>query len=195
MKKFNNFSSFLLEHNLEHSEALYNLSKKELYNFSENIYKSIIKKSNIFICGNGGSWSIANHALCDFNKNLYLRSKKKIIPKFVSLSTNFELSSAISNDIDYSDIFSFQLKNFASKKDSLLIISSSGNSKNVIKALNYAKKINMKIFSLTGFNGGLIKKKSDFNINVNSQKYPIIEDLHQYIIHFLIEYYLEINDK
>ena len=137
------------------------------------------KKNKIFCIGNGGSASISNHFHCDIVKgNNY---KKKF--NFISLSSNIEIITAISNDISFEDIFSFQLSKYAHVGDLLIIISSSGNSKNIIKAIKLAKKLSMLTFSLTGFNGGQAKKLSKFNINVPSNNYGIIEDCHSFIMH------------
>lgn len=187
MKK--NFQNFIDTYNIEFTQCLFDIDQKKLQYFIDNLIIKIKSNNKIYICGNGGSWAIANHLLCDFNKNLYKRSKKKYSPKFISLSSNLELISAIANDIDYSDIFSFQLENLACSKDSLFVISSSGNSENIKKAIKTAKKKKISIFSLTGFDGGFTKLNSSFNVNISSNKYSIIEDLHQYIMHLIVEFY------
>ena len=101
----------------------------------------------------------------------------------ISLSNNIEIITAISNDNSYEEIFSFQLSKYGVKNDLLIAISSSGNSKNIIKAMKIAKKIGIKTISLTGFNGGQAKKLADININVSSKNYGVIEDTHSFIMH------------
>ena len=71
--------------------------------------KTIKKKKNIFVCGNGGSASVANHFLCDFNKGIKISSNRAVKPKIISLSNSIELMTAISNDISYNDVFANQL--------------------------------------------------------------------------------------
>ena len=149
------------------------------------------RKKNIFVCGNGGSAAIANHFACDHLKGI--REKTNIGPKVYSLSSNIELITAISNDIKFDDIFTFQLSSLAEKNDCLLTISSSGSSKNIIKAIKWAKKNNLKTISLNGFNGGKASKISDVSINVSSNNYGIIEDIHQTIMHILAQSLIKKN--
>jgi D-sedoheptulose 7-phosphate isomerase len=145
-------------------------------------------KSNnfIFCCGNGGSASISNHFQVDALKGVYER--KKIKSKFISLSSNIETITAISNDIGYDKIFEYQLRIYSKKnRDLLICISSSGNSKNIINAITYAKKNKIFTISLTGFDGGLASKLSNINLHVKSDNYGVIEDTHQSIMHFITQ--------
>ncbi len=165
--------------------ALETVDEKKL-NKAANIFVSKIKeRRTIYLCGNGGSAAISNHYICDFLK--LVRQKTNYKPKFVSLASNLETITAISNDISYNKIFSFQLESLYNKKDLLILISSSGNSKNMIDVLRFA--IKNKIFSLsfTGFQGGYLKKKSDLSIHVKSNTYSISEDAHHILMHYLME--------
>ena len=140
-------------------------------------------KNNIFCIGNGGSASISNHFVCDLVKGSNYDKKYKMI----SLSDNIEIITAISNDISYEEIFTFQLSKYANKNDLLIAISSSGKSKNIVKALQLANKMKLNTISLTGFNGGNAKKISNININVNSDNYGVIEDTHSFIMHSITQ--------
>jgi D-sedoheptulose 7-phosphate isomerase len=175
---------------LEYIEKKYNACKSidsgSLIQFSDLVEKTIQSKNKIFFCGNGGSLAIANHMLCDLYKQASTDSA--IEPLVYSLSSNFELITAISNDIDYSQIFSYQLNRIGNKGDILITISSSGDSQNIIEAINVAKKIGIVSVSLTGFNGGRSKENSDLNIHVNEFNYGIIEDSHQTIIHAMTQF-------
>ena len=84
------------------------LDINKIENITELVFKKIKSKNNIFVCGNGGSASISNHFLCDFNKGIKFSSKKKLLPKIISLSNSIELITAISNDISFEKIFSYQ---------------------------------------------------------------------------------------
>ncbi len=152
-------------------------------NLITNLIVKTSKKNKIFICGNGGSFSIANHALCDLIKCVYEDTKIKI--KLNSLSNNIELISAISNDISYDKIFSYQLNINSNKNDLLIVISTSGKSKNVLNAIKVAKEKGLKVLSFTGFDGGIVKKKSDININIKTNNYGISEDCHSIIFHLI----------
>ena len=149
------------------------------------IIKKIIEKKNIFTCGNGGSASIANHFLCDFNKGVKISSRKKLLPKVYSLSENIELITAISNDDDFSFIFENQLENLSNKGDLLITFSCSGNSKNILKALKFAKKKDVFTISITGFNKKIKNNIANINFNIGVKNYGITEDIFQSIMHMI----------
>lgn len=94
--------------------------------------------------------------------------------------------TAIANDISYEDIFYFQLNGRLTKDDLILAISGSGNSKNIIKVVEYAKSIGSKIISFTGFNGGKLKLLSDININANINNMQKSEDIHIILDHMVM---------
>jgi len=148
------------------------------------INKKIIKKKSIFFAVNGGSAAISNHALCDFLKNYKVKSS---VSKFFSLSSNNEIITAISNDYSYDQIFSFQLEKLADSGDLLILVSSSGNSANILRAAKTALRKNMDVFSLIGFDGGKLKKMSKDHYHVNSNNYGICEDLHMSLLHYIID--------
>ena len=171
----------------DYLNSLANVSKKIDFNMinklSDLLLDYYLSESNIFVCGNGGSAAISNHFLCDHLKST--STNTNLLPKIISLSSSMELITAIANDIQYDEIFAFQLSRLGKKGDCLITISSSGNSKNIINAIKWAKKNKLKTISLNGFNGGKAKKLSDLSINVPSNNYGIIEDLHQSIMHIL----------
>jgi len=150
-----------------------------LHKIEKIIYYKILSKKNIYICGNGGSASVANHFLCDFNKGIKISSNYKLKPKIISLSNNLELILAISNDISFDKIFTHQLENYCSKGDLVITLSCSGNS------LNFCKKNKILTISFTGFATKQIQKKSNINFNINVKNYGISEDFFQIIMHML----------
>ena len=179
---------------------LSNILNKEHFNELEKItihLEKVIKNNkHIFVCGNGGSASIANHFLCDFNKGIKISSKKKLLPKVVSLTNSIELLTAISNDLGYDQIFEQQLENFSKKGDTLVVISCSGKSKNILKAIKFAIKRKLDIISLVGFNKNrFIKQSSKYYINLNTKNYGITEDLFQSIMHMISQYLRHKNSK
>ena len=178
---------------IDYNQKLNDILKEHHFNEIEKITKflevSIKKEKNIFVCGNGGSASVANHFLCDFNKGIKVSSSRKLMPKVISLSNSIELISAIANDLRYEEIFSYQIENYAKKNDVLIIISSSGKSKNILNVVKNAKKNNLKIISLIGFgNNKLIKKFSNFYLNLNTKNYGLTEDIFQSIMHMISQY-------
>tara|TARA_B100000579_G_scaffold433870_1_gene453500 strand:+ start:772 stop:1395 length:624 start_codon:yes stop_codon:yes gene_type:complete len=143
-------------------------------------------KRKILVCGNGGSAALANHFACDHQK--ILNETKKLKPFLVSLSANSALMTAISNDEKYENVYSDQINQIGLKNDILITISSSGSSKNIIKAIIAAKKKSIKTISLTGFKGGMSKKLSDINLHVDSKNYGIVESLHHTIMNLISQF-------
>ena len=120
------------------------------------------------------------------SKNLY--ESKKFKPFIVSLVSNGALGTAISNDVNYKSIFKEQLKQTTIQKDILITISASGKSDNIINAIKWANKNNLITISLTGFDGGLSKKLSKYNLHIDSKNYGIIEANHQSLINVISQY-------
>jgi len=161
------------------------INLKKIDHATNIILKAIEDKKNIFIAGNGGSAAIANHMLCDFNKGIKLSSKKKLIPKFISLSNSIEQITAISNDVSFEEIFKFQLENYLENDDIVILMSCSGTSKNIVKTLNYLENKKCKIIFFTGFQKKMPKKKIDVYINLKCKNYGITEDLFSTILHLI----------
>ena len=112
----------------------------------KELLKTIHKNGTIYVCGNGGSAAIANHYVVDFLK--YFREKTKLKPKIQSLSNNIETITAISNDKNYNQIFSYQAESYCKENDLIIIVSSSGDSPNVKNILKFAKKKKLKLLAL-----------------------------------------------
>lgn len=139
--------------------------------------------ASIFVCGNGGSASIAEHFSCDHSKGVHMDTKT-LRPNIVSLASNMAVITAIGNDIGYASIFSKQLEfSTADNDDILVVVSSSGNSPNIINALDVANDRGMVTIALVGFDGGAAGQKADVVVHVNSSNYGIVEDCHQIIMH------------
>lgn len=142
--------------------------------------------ARVLSCGNGGSASIANHFQCDHLKGV--GTGTGFLPKVISLSSNVELLTAISNDIGYEEVFRYQLEAQSQPGDVLVAISSSGRSANIVSAISWAKEHGRHTIALTGFNGGPARLAADVALHVESANYGIIEDLHQAIMHALAQY-------
>jgi phosphoheptose isomerase len=162
-----------------------NIDENQLQLIINILIQKIKNRNNIFVAGNGGSSSVANHLFCDFNKGIKISSKSKMIPKVISLSNSIEIITAISNDINYDKIFSFQLENYYKKGDCLICFSSSGQSKNIINVINFASKNKIKTILFQGF-GKLNKKiNPDYYINLKYKNYGITEDIFQLMMHII----------
>jgi len=150
--------------------------------FSE-IMNCVNQGSLIWIMGNGGSASTAEH----FETDLLFLRKDRNFPKVraFSLTTNSSVISAIANDINFESVFSRQLERKAVEGDICIIISASGNSPNLIRAARFAKEKGIKTIGLLGFDGGLLNDLVDYRIIVKTDigKYGPVEDLHLSICH------------
>jgi D-sedoheptulose 7-phosphate isomerase len=184
-KKNRSNLNFLSDYVDQKNRTLKYLDLKKILEISNFLEDKIKINKKIFICGNGGSASIANHFLCDFNKGIKLSSNKKFKPKIFSLSNSLELITAISNDISYNKIFSFQLENYASSGDVLIAYSCSGKSKNIEEAIKMAKKLRLKIIFFVGFYSKKNIKDVDFYLSLQSNNYGICEDIFQSIMHMI----------
>jgi len=154
-------------------------------NFLEKIIK---KKKNIFVCGNGGSASVSNHFLCDFNKGIKSSSNHILKPKIISLNNSMETITAISNDISFQKVYSYQLENYALPGDVLITFSCSGKSKNIDDVIHYAKKKKLKIISFVGFKNKNKNKNIDYFLSVKIKNYGICEDIFQGIMHMMAQH-------
>ena len=158
----------------------------------EILKNSIKNNQKIFVAGNGGSATLALHYACDLSKNANPNWEQNLNRyKAICLSSNIGYMTAISNDNGYEEVFKQQLINLASKNDILILISSSGNSPNIIKAAQYAKEAGLIVIGITGFKGGRLKKICDYSAHLNFDSYEVSEDIHQIFGHFLICYLKE----
>jgi D-sedoheptulose 7-phosphate isomerase/D-glycero-D-manno-heptose 1,7-bisphosphate phosphatase len=140
----------------------------------------------VFVCGNGGSASIANHMQCDHVKGV--GNGTDLTTRVYSLSTNVELFSAIANDHGYAEVFEYQLRSQAREGDLLVVVSSSGRSPNIVKALEWAAANGLASIALTGFDGAPARTLATVSLHVDSSNYGIIEDAHQTCMHLLAQY-------
>ncbi len=142
--------------------------------------------ARVFACGNGGSAAIANHLQCDHVKGI--RTNTDLVPRVVSLSSNIELITAIANDIDYDQVFAYQLQSQSAPGDALIAISSAGRSPNIARALTWARDHGVSTIALTGFSGGAARRLADVTIHVDGTNYGVVEDVHQAVMHSLAQY-------
>ena len=147
------------------------------------ILDCISSKNSIWILGNGGSASTAEHFETDLSFVRYNRKSLKI--NAAALTSNSALISAISNDIGFDKVFSHQLQRKASIDDVCIVISASGNSVNLINGVRVAKQMGLKSIGILGFDGGELASQVDFSIVVKTEigKYGPVEDAHLAICH------------
>jgi len=177
------------------TKTLNSLDKKVIEKIKDALELTIEKKSKIYVLGNGGSAATASHMANDLSVGLKLREIRNF--NVESLSDNSSVCTAIANDIGYENIFYAQLKNKIKKDDLLIAISCSGNSPNIVKAVEYAKKEGVTIIGLTGFEGGALFKLSDIKFHVQSNKgdYGLVEDIHMILDHIIYSYYISLKPE
>ena len=141
-------------------------------------------EGTIYVCGNGGSATTASHMANDYNKGVSEYVEKKF--RFYSLTDNAATMMSIANDINYDEIFRFQLQGRLRENDLVIGISGSGNSKNVVNALSYAKEQGVKTVALCGYNGGKMKEIADVSFHVRLNNIQIVEDMQMILNHLLM---------
>ncbi len=177
----------------EVSQIIENLKDQEIK--IKKITKKIIdtnkENKKIFVIGNGGSAADSDHfvgeLICTFN------NKKRKPFQVYSLNQNYIAMTAWSNDFNYDTYYERCLKAYSNSGDTLICLTTSGGNKtkkqtkNIVKAIEYAKKNKIHVISLTGRSGGFAKKNSDININIKSQKTSFIQEAHMSILHCICE--------
>ena len=171
------------------SSSIMNSDMEKLHKAAMQILKTIKKDATIYVCGNGGSAAIANHYVVDFLK--FFRENTIYKPKIFSFSNNIETITAISNDINYKFVFKYQAENLCKKNDLIIIVSSSGNSENIIELLKFTKKNKITTIGFSGFKGGYLKRNSDISVHINAENYGISEDAHHILMHAQLQYLIK----
>lgn len=137
----------------------------------------------VFIMGNGGSASTASHFASDLNKTAIVKGERRF--KAIALTDNLPLITAWSNDQGYDDVFAEQLENYISEGDVVIGISGSGESRNIIKAIEIGNAYGALTLGFTGFEGGALKDVAKISIVVPSKNMQRTEDIHMLLIHLL----------
>lgn len=144
---------------------------------------------HIFVCGNGGSASTASHFACDIVKGASYQRDARF--RIMALTDNLPVLTAYSNDVGYDVVFVEQLKNFAGAGDVVIAISGSGNSPNVVRAVEYANQMGCKTIALTGRDGGKLGPMAKLNIQVSVPHMGRIEDAHMIVCHMIGYHFMD----
>lgn len=169
--------------------ALGQLDLKQVESTVEILAEARDGGKQIFLCGNGGSASTASHMANDMGKGASLGRSTPF--KIIALTDNIPWITALANDLSYEAIFSEQLRNFAQPGDVLIAISGSGNSQNVLNAVEVAHAKDMKTIAWTGFGGGKLASMVDLSIIVDSDHMGRVEDAHVILMHLVCYYFME----
>ena len=193
VKKNKKISDFAKSYFFRLSEIFSKLNFKKFENLEKILMKARKAKSNIFIFGNGGSAATASTMANDLGFDIIKKTKTKTPFKFFALTDNNPVITAISNDVGYENVLINQLKIHHKKRDITIMISASGNSKNLLTAAKWIKSNGGYVFSFLGFDGGRLKKISNDYILVDSIKgeYGPVEDIHLMINHILAHWFQE----
>jgi D-sedoheptulose 7-phosphate isomerase len=151
------------------------------------------EQRQVFVIGNGGSAATASHMMNDLCKGTLGHKGDAPWPRLrvIALTDNVSLMTAWANDTDYNHVFSEPLKNLAQRGDVLIAISASGNSPNILAAVETAKQIGVKVIGLAGFGGGKLSKLADVSFVVPSDGYGPVEDAHMILDHIITSYLYE----
>ncbi len=156
------------------------------------LWGAIRDGKNVLLAGNGGSAAIAAHTAADWAKGTYLEGQPPL--KVRDLVSNVAVLTSVANDSSYEKLFSSQLAYFASSGDLLFLISSSGNSPNIVEAAIEAKRLGLVVVGLTGFGGGKLKGLCDISIHVDVSNYGLVEDAHAIVFHAITQSINKVRD-
>tara|TARA_B100000029_G_scaffold119502_1_gene112835 strand:+ start:586 stop:1164 length:579 start_codon:yes stop_codon:yes gene_type:complete len=171
----------MLDHNISCTK---NIDIDSIIDIVRVLQEARDSNRQVFIFGNGGSASTASHLAADLQKTALLKNKNRF--RAMSLVDNIEVVSAWSNDVSYDDIFAEQIKNFANDGDVVVAISGSGNSNNVVRAVDTSSEIGCRAIVLTGGNGGELCKRECTSVVVDSFDMLTIETIHLMICHIVV---------
>lgn len=184
------YVNYIIEYIEKEKKILDKLNINEINDFINAIVNAYEQEADIYIFGNGGSAATASHYTNDFNKGISEYTNRKF--RFVCLNDNISTIMAIANDISYEEVFRFQLEGRLKANDIVIGISGSGNSKNVINAIEYANINNVKTIGVTGYSGGALKNIVDISMNVPVHDMQITEDIHMILDHLMMSVLMKV---
>jgi len=177
---------FFNEYSLRLQDVLAKSDWSPVVQLAEDLQLCLKENRRLFICGNGGSAGNAIHLANDFLYGIAKRSGGGL--KVLSLSDNPAVITCLANDLGYDQIFSEQLAVQGEKDDLLIVLSGSGNSPNIIRAINQAKKMNIKSYAILGFDGGQCKNLADVAIHFSVNDMQIAEDMQIVVGHMIMQW-------
>lgn len=178
------YSRDILEYLELEREILSKLDISALNQAMKLIEEAYRARKKVYIFGNGGSSATASHYQNDFNKGLSENLETKF--EFVCLNNDTATLMAIANDIGFEEVFRYQLQGRIREGDLVVAISGSGNSANIINAVEYAKEQGNKVIGLTGIKGGKLRQLSDVSLHVPVNSMQVTEDVHMIFDHLMV---------
>ncbi len=185
--------SFIKEFSAKATQAILALPSKEIAKALAILQGVYEREGRIYVFGNGGSLALATHFVADLNKTVFSHNLDKHTRRFQAIrlpSTESELT-AWANDVGYDMVFAGPLQNYLQDHDAIIAISSSGNSPNIIKAVELAKKNGNPVIGMSGFDGGKLNQLADAKILVTTPKgeYEVVEGVHAVVLHLIVKYF------
>lgn len=165
-------------------EVLSKLDVNALNEAMQLIEEAYRNRKKIYIFGNGGSSATASHYQNDFNKGLSETLETKF--EFVCLNNDTATLMAIANDMGFEEVFRYQLQGRIRKGDLVVALSGSGNSRNILNAVEYAKEQGNKVIGLTGIRGGKLMEEADVSLHVPVNSMQVTEDIHMIFDHLMV---------
>ena len=175
------------------TDAIHTLPVEEIEKALDIIQATYERDGRIYIFGNGGSLALATHWVSDFNKTVFSHHLDFHTRRFQAIrlpSTESEIT-AWANDVGYDMVFAGPLQNYIQDNDTVIAISSSGKSPNIIKAVEFAKSYKIPVIGLSGFDGGQLHELADAKILVKTEKgeYEVVESVHGTVLHMITKYF------
>lgn len=163
--------------------SLRHLPREQLRQVASALWATYERDRTIFVCGNGGSAATASHFVCDLAKSTIRPGARRV--RALALTDNVPLLTAWSNDQSYADVFVEQLAAHYREGDLIVAISGSGNSPNVLRAIEWGNQVGATTVGLSGFDGGALARLATVALQVENFVMPQVEDLHLLICHAL----------
>lgn len=175
----NNLTSYVVQT----YQMLKQLPLWELQRVADAIWEAYQRDATIFVCGNGGSAATASHFACDLSKWTINPQSRRV--RAIALTDNVPLITAWSNDQEYADVFVEQLQALYRDGDIIIAISGSGNSANVVRAIEWGNRVGAVTIGITGRDGGRLYRIAKIGLHVKNNFMPLIEDIHSVVCHAL----------
>jgi D-sedoheptulose 7-phosphate isomerase len=180
-------------------EAIEKLPKNEIAKALNILQATFERDGRVYAFGNGGSLALATHWVSDFNKTVFSHNLDKHTRRFqaIRVPTTDEEITAWANDVGFDMIFAGPLQNYLQDSDCIIAISSSGNSANIIKAVELAKSRHIPVIGVSGFDGGKLAELADAKIVVKTEKgeYELVEGVHDVVMHMMTKYFKNYFDE
>ena len=180
------FTKFVDDYYARFVTVLESFDKSSLEGVLGVLDRVAAQEATLWVAGNGGSAAISDHAVCDTTKLPYVEGKPVV--RSISLASNGPMLTALGNDFSYEEVFERQLAYYAKPGDAVLLVSSSGNSPNVVRACEHAKARGLPVIAFVGFSGGRLAQLADHVVHIAIDNYGMAEDAHQSVMHVLTQY-------